>query len=114
MLWHSQAISSADLVVEMEKGHVKWVGSSADLSVSSYSAFSPLNECNTYLHIQQEGSLATNNEIEQDLLLEKDATHVSEEAQKIIETELRKEGSVELDVYKWENIYCSILAAYMR
>ncbi|XP_035548110.1 ABC transporter C family member 13 isoform X2 [Juglans regia] len=96
-----QAISSADLVVEMEKGHVKWVGSSADLSVSSYSAFSPQNECDTYLHMQrQEGSMATNNEIEQDILLEKDAAHVSEEAQKIIETELRKEGSVELDVYK--------------
>lgn len=101
MFRHSQAISSADLVVEMEKGHVKWVGSSADLSISSYTAFSPLNECDTYLHIQrQEGSMATNAEIEQDLLLEKDATHVSEEPQKIIETELRKEGSVELDVYR--------------
>ncbi|KAK7843264.1 abc transporter c family member 13 [Quercus suber] len=95
-----QAISSADLVVLMEKGHVKWVGSSADLSVSSYSAFSPLNEFDTSLHIQrQECSMAANTEGKQSLL-EKSTTHVSEEAEEIIEVELRKEGRVELTVYK--------------
>ncbi|KAB1218804.1 ABC transporter C family member 13 [Morella rubra] len=96
-----QAISSADLIIVMEKGYVKWVGSSANLSVSSYSALSPLNEFDTNLHIQrQECSMHTNTEVTQNLILEKDTTGFSEEAHEIIEVEQRKEGRVELTVYK--------------
>lgn len=96
----------------MEKGYVKWVGSSANLSVSSYSALSPLNEFDTNLHIQrQECSMHTNTEVKQNLILEKDTTGFSEEAHEIIEVEQRKEGRVELTVYKWVNIFCSVLAA---
>jgi ATP-binding cassette subfamily C (CFTR/MRP) protein 10 len=95
-----QAISCADLVVVLEKGHVKWVGSSADLSASSYSAFSPLNEFDTYLHIQrQDSSVDTNSEVQLNIL-EKITVGVSEEAQEIIEVEQRKEGRVELTVYE--------------
>ncbi|KAL6988329.1 hypothetical protein U1Q18_014080 [Sarracenia purpurea var. burkii] len=39
------AISSADITVVMDKGHVKWVGSSTDLSTSSI-ALSSLKEVN--------------------------------------------------------------------
>jgi len=95
-----QAISCADLVVVLEKGNVKWVGSSADLSASSYSAFSPLNEFDTYLHIQrQDSSVDTNSEVKLNIL-EKNTVGVSEEAQEIIEVEQRKEGRVELTVYE--------------
>ena len=51
-LYHTlQKISSPDMIILMDKGHVKWVGSSIDLSLSSYSAFSPLNELDTVSHI---------------------------------------------------------------
>ncbi|KAE7997228.1 hypothetical protein FH972_001878 [Carpinus fangiana] len=95
-----QAISCADLVVVLEKGHVKWVGSSADLSASSYSAFSPLNEFDTYLHIQRQDSCVDTNSEVQLNILEKITVGVSEEAQEIIEVEQRKEGRVELTVYE--------------
>ena len=36
----------------MERGHVKWVGNSADLAVSVYSGFASVNEFDTssYIH----------------------------------------------------------------
>ncbi|PON89300.1 ATP-binding cassette containing protein [Trema orientale] len=96
-----QAISSADMVVVMDKGHVKWVGSSTDLSVSSYSAFSPLTELDTDSHIYgQESDTDNRTEDTQKLLLEKNTVCASEGAQEIIEDEARKEGRVELTVYK--------------
>ncbi|PON77820.1 ATP-binding cassette containing protein [Parasponia andersonii] len=96
-----QAISSADMVVIMDKGHVKWVGSSTDLSVSSYSAFSPLNELDTDSHIYgQESDMDNRTEDTQKLLLERNTVCASKGAQEIIEDEVRKEGRVELTVYK--------------
>ncbi|XP_030491896.2 ABC transporter C family member 13 isoform X1 [Cannabis sativa] len=96
-----QAISSADMIILMDKGHVKWVGSSADLAASSYAAFSPLNELDTITHISgQEGSTGTCTEGKQKLILEQNIVSASEEAQEIIEDEVRKEGRVEIIVYK--------------
>lgn len=89
------------MIIVMDKGHVKWVGSSTDLSASSYSAFSPLNELDINSHIYgQESSVDTCTEDKQNLLLEKTAVCASDGAQEIIEDEVRKEGRVEFTVYK--------------
>lgn len=89
------------MIVVMDKGYVKWVGSSADLAVSSYSAFSPQNEFDTLSYVQgQELSIDDSIQGRQGLLEEKDSARVSEEAQEIIEVELRKEGRVAISVYK--------------
>ncbi|XP_037494972.1 ABC transporter C family member 13 isoform X2 [Jatropha curcas] len=96
-----QAISSADMIVVMDKGYVKWVGSSADLPISSYSAFSPQNEFDTLPYVQgQEISIVTSIEGRKSLTGEKESSHISEDAQEIVEVEIRKEGRVELAVYK--------------
>ncbi|KAI5412072.1 hypothetical protein KIW84_056943 [Lathyrus oleraceus] len=49
-----QAISSVDMVVVLDKGHVKWMGSSADFPTSSYTTFSPLNEMDSTSHNHQQ------------------------------------------------------------
>lgn len=96
-----QAISSADMIVVMEKGFLKWVGSSADLAVSSYSGFCSQNEFDTSLSMQKhEYSRNTSIEAKHSVLQDKDVVHVSDEAQEIIQVEQRKEGKVELTVYK--------------
>ncbi|XP_060667308.1 ABC transporter C family member 13 isoform X2 [Ziziphus jujuba] len=96
-----QAMSSADLIIVMDKGQVKWIGNSTDLSVSSYSAFSPLNELDTIGHNQgQEYGMDTGTEVEQKSLIEENTASASEVVQEIIEVEARKEGRVELTVYK--------------
>ncbi|KAH9667477.1 multidrug resistance-associated protein 11 [Citrus sinensis] len=96
-----QAISAADMVVVMDKGQVKWIGSSADLAVSLYSGFWSTNEFDTSLHMQkQEIRTNASSANKQILLQEKDVVSVSDDAQEIIEVEQRKEGRVELTVYK--------------
>ncbi|XVF24656.1 hypothetical protein REPUB_Repub13aG0145900 [Reevesia pubescens] len=96
-----QAISSADIIVVMERGHVKWVGSSGDLSVSVYSGFASVNEFDTssYSHSKLY-STNPSNMGKQSILLEKNTVDVPLEAQEIIEAEQREEGTVELIVYK--------------
>ncbi|XP_070660846.1 ABC transporter C family member 13 isoform X3 [Malus domestica] len=97
-----QAISSADRIVVMDKGHVKWVGSSADLPVSLCSAFSPLNEFDTCLQNERQESSVVDTlmESQQTLILEKETVPASDGTQEIIEVEARKEGRVELTIYK--------------
>ncbi|CAL9010883.1 unnamed protein product [Prunus brigantina] len=98
-----QAISSADTIVVMDKGHVKWVGRSADCPVSSYSTFSPLNEIDICLNNESQECSAVKDihvESQQNLVLEKDTVPASDRTQEIIEVEARKEGRVELTIYK--------------
>ncbi|KAJ9693150.1 hypothetical protein PVL29_012054 [Vitis rotundifolia] len=95
-----QAMSSADMIVVMDKGHVKWVGSSTDFSVSSHSTFCSLNEFTVSQVQSLECSTNTSTETKQDCKPERDSICVPGEAQEIIEVELRKEGRVELTVYK--------------
>ncbi|KAA3489391.1 ABC transporter C family member 13 isoform X5 [Gossypium australe] len=95
-----QAISSADMIVVMERGHVKWVGNSSDLAVSAYSGFASVNEFDaSYIHSKLY-STNTSNMDKQSPLLENNTLDVPLEAQDIIEVEQRKEGKVELIVYK--------------
>ncbi|KAA8540550.1 hypothetical protein F0562_024531 [Nyssa sinensis] len=96
-----QAISSADMVVVMDKGNVKWVGSSADLSTSSSLAFSSMREFHIYSQDQsQERNANKFTEDKQNVLQESDYINVPEAEQEIIDGELRKEGRVEPTVYK--------------
>ncbi|KAK6263781.1 hypothetical protein SCA6_019215 [Theobroma cacao] len=96
-----QAISSADIVVVMEKGHVKWVGNSADLAESVYSGFASVNEFDTSSYIHSKlYSTNPSNMGKQSLLMEKNTDDVQLEAEEIIKAEQRKEGTVELIVYK--------------
>ncbi|GMQ09242.1 hypothetical protein CsSME_00052686 [Camellia sinensis var. sinensis] len=95
-----QAISSADIIVVMDKGHVNWVGSSADLSISSL-AFSSLKEFNISSQFQTiERSGNTSTETKENVISESDCIHVSEGEEQVIEGEQRKEGRVELNVCK--------------
>ncbi|KAK8584710.1 hypothetical protein V6N13_138661 [Hibiscus sabdariffa] len=95
-----QAISSADMIVVMERGHVKWVGNSADLTVSAYSGFASVNEFDASYINSKLYSTNTSNMDKQSPFSEKDTLDVPLEAQEIIEAEQRKEGKVELIVYK--------------
>ncbi|KAK6911073.1 ABC transporter type 1, transmembrane domain, partial [Dillenia turbinata] len=94
------AISAADIIVVMDKGHVKWVGSSADFAVSSYPAFFSLKELNLSSELEVQGNRNHSSARVKEGLMNADNCCVSEQAQEIIEVEMRKEGSVELAVYK--------------
>ncbi|KAK7325305.1 hypothetical protein VNO77_29465 [Canavalia gladiata] len=96
-----QAISSADVIIVMDKGHVKWMGSSADFLISSYTAFSPLNEIDSALQNHRKScSTDVSSKSKEQPFLDTIITHAQEEAEEIVEVELRKEGKVELGVYK--------------
>ncbi|KAI3455227.1 hypothetical protein Pfo_011890 [Paulownia fortunei] len=94
-----QAIYLADMVVVMDKGHVKWVGSPADSSVTSYISFLSLNEFNTFTEVQKNKKLSIFSG-ESEKTQELECISTSNEAQDIIEVETRKEGRVEATVYK--------------
>ncbi|GAB2293670.1 ABC transporter C member 13, variant 2 [Dionaea muscipula] len=92
-----EAISSADIVVEMDKGHARLAGSSR---LSSYPTFSSLIMRSPPNHAEGEGSCSNSSESEDDLHKEKVCIYTSDEAQEINDVEERKEGRVELTVYK--------------
>ncbi|TKY48012.1 ABC transporter C family member 13 [Spatholobus suberectus] len=96
-----QAISSSDMIVVMDKGHIKWMGRSADFPISSYTAFSPLNEIDSALQSHRQ-SCSTNlsSKSKEQSLPDTVIMHALEGAEEIVEVELRKEGKVELGVYK--------------
>jgi len=95
-----QAISSADMIIVLDKGRVKWMGNSADFPTSLYTEFSPSNEMDSTPHNHQQ-SCSTNSSISEELSLpDRIVTHALEGAEDVIEVELRKEGKVELGVYK--------------
>ncbi|KAK7270617.1 hypothetical protein RJT34_25919 [Clitoria ternatea] len=96
-----QTISSADMIVVMDKGHIKWMGCSADFPISSYTALSPLNEIDSALQNHRQ-SCSTNlsSEPKEQSLPDTSIMHVLEGAEEIVEVELRKEGKVEFGVYK--------------
>ncbi|XP_050381430.1 ABC transporter C family member 13 isoform X2 [Argentina anserina] len=97
-----QAISTADTIVVMEKGYVKWVGHSACLP-ASYSAFSPQNEFDKVLPNEGKECYVAADTLrvdQQNRPLDKDIVPASEGRQDTIGVEARKEGKVELSVYK--------------
>ncbi|CAJ1852919.1 unnamed protein product [Sphenostylis stenocarpa] len=101
ILHNAIAISSADQIVVMDKGHIKWMGNSADFRINSYTEFSPLNEIDSALENHgQSCSPNLSSKSKEQSLHGTDIVHAVEEAEEIVEVELRKEGKVELRVYK--------------
>lgn len=96
-----QAISYADMIIVMDKGCVKWVGGLADLSLSPYATIPSLEYSNiSSSHSIRQKSGKDSGDLRTNLLQERDSMAVSEEAQETTEVEVRKEGTVELRVYK--------------
>lgn len=100
-MYYMQAIASADIIVVLDKGNVKWMGRSADFPISSYKVFSALNEMDSTLHNHRQ-SCSTNSspKSKEQSLPDRIIKHALEGAEEVIEVELRKEGKVELGVYK--------------
>ncbi|KAF6172831.1 hypothetical protein GIB67_034683 [Kingdonia uniflora] len=97
-----QAICSADMIVVMDKGYVKWSGSLADFSSSPYSTIPSLQKSkisSSQLLVNESISNASD-VVEHSFLLKRQSLNISEEAQEVIGLELRKEGKIELGVYK--------------
>ncbi|XP_073023076.1 ABC transporter C family member 13 [Primulina eburnea] len=95
-----QAIHLADVIVVMEKGHVKCVGNSADSYVASYVSLISLNDSNTFPEVDNKGK-KTSSLIEYiENTQEVECANTSIEVQDVIEVETRKEGRVELKVYQ--------------
>lgn len=83
------------MIVVMEKGRVVWIGDPSGLAVSKYSAFFSSTPSRQYLPSKEELSNQLQN------LQHVDETPTSVEfTQEIVEEEFRKEGKVELSVYK--------------
>ncbi|XP_058067677.1 ABC transporter C family member 13 isoform X8 [Magnolia sinica] len=96
-----QAISSADMIVVMDRGHVKWTGSFADFSESPYATIPSMEDSKiSSQSLRPKNSINSSSELRPNLIPEEDCITLSEEAQEAIEIELRKEGTVELGVYK--------------
>ncbi|KAL0319052.1 UNVERIFIED_CONTAM: ABC transporter C family member 13 [Sesamum angustifolium] len=93
-----QAIYAADMVVVLDKGHVKWVGSPADSSVTSYISFLSLNEFGTLAEGRNSKKLL-NISGESEKAQEVESISTSSEGQDIVEVEVRKDGRVESTVY---------------
>jgi ATP-binding cassette, subfamily C (CFTR/MRP), member 10 len=84
------------MIVLMEKGTVKWAGTSTDFLSSPHSSICKSNGSDNFLSDLVEKE---NNELESSSLPESDHPDTSQE-QENVEEETRKEGRVEFGVYK--------------
>lgn len=92
-----KAISAADMIVLMEKGTVKWTGTSTDFLSSQHSSICKSNVSDNFSSnlVEKESD-----ELESSILPECDYGGTSQELQENVEEESRKEGLVEFSVYK--------------
>ncbi|WOK92133.1 hypothetical protein Cni_G00824 [Canna indica] len=97
-----QAISIADLIIIMDKGHLKWAGTSSSFLESPHSKISVPNNLEfSSLELLPEKSMeSTSNEIMFVPMVDREFVAALEEEKKSADIELRKEGRVELVVYK--------------
>ncbi|KAJ6809460.1 ABC transporter C family member 13 [Iris pallida] len=97
-----QAISAADMIVIMDKGYVKWAGSFSSFLLNPYLLSSTLEPSEVLsLQLSSKGNSSSySNEEKSCVELQIDCLSISEEAHDGAETEARKEGRVELHVYK--------------
>ncbi|KAI3737516.1 hypothetical protein L2E82_27520 [Cichorium intybus] len=94
-----QAIFAADIVVIMEKGQVKWVGSPSECSSSSYASFVKPEELNSSYSETQVESEDTFMEVQERVATESECIDIIDTTDNIIRAEERKEGRVETTVY---------------
>ena len=77
------------------------MGNSHDFPINSFTEFSPLNEIDSALqNHRQSCSPNLSSKSKEQSLLDTGIVHDLEGAQEIVEVELRKEGKVEIGVYK--------------
>ncbi|XP_031737700.1 ABC transporter C family member 13 isoform X2 [Cucumis sativus] len=104
---NNQAIFSADMVIVMDRGKVKWIGNPANLSGSSYVTFTPLNELDSTQCIQRQGcQVIERTETCKRFFDEKEDTNAPSEVTETVDGELRTEGRVQLSVYKNYAAFC--------
>ncbi|XP_020082165.1 ABC transporter C family member 13 isoform X1 [Ananas comosus] len=103
-----QAISSADMIIIMDKGHVKWAGTSASYFTSPYSNICAPDSSNVLSStpLEKGNWKSSSNGKQSKLPLDSDFI-ASEQSTESIEVELRKEGKVGLDVYKSYAVFAS-------
>ncbi|KAI7753670.1 hypothetical protein M8C21_015812 [Ambrosia artemisiifolia] len=95
-----QAIFSADMVVIMEKGQVKWVGSPASCADSPYASYVRPEELNTSYDTKAQVEVGdTCMRVQEDDVAESEIINIVDPADDIISVEERKEGRVETIVY---------------
>nr|QGP74118.1 ABCC transporter [Sedum alfredii] len=96
-----QVISAADMIVIMDKGHVKWMGNSREFSKSS--VHSSVEGRDDSAEIDSSRAALR---VELSPSLEKDGVHVNESEKETIEEEQRVKGRVEISVYKKYSGFC--------
>ncbi|KAJ9559656.1 hypothetical protein OSB04_004816 [Centaurea solstitialis] len=102
-----QAISSADMIVIMDKGQVKWVGSPKDCSSSSYASFVRPDELNSSSETEaQVESGDTCMGIQESVVVKSEGISIMDATYDIIRAEERKEGRVETTVYMNYAAFC--------
>ncbi|KAI3894612.1 hypothetical protein MKW92_035428 [Papaver armeniacum] len=97
-----QAMQSADMIVIMDKGEVKWSGSLAEYSISPHVRVSLFEESmvSASQFARQDSNIGVSLDRKYEVLLQGNTATSQDEPQEFIEAELRKEGKVELSVYK--------------
>ncbi|XP_024972697.1 ABC transporter C family member 13 [Cynara cardunculus var. scolymus] len=102
-----QAISAADMVVIMDKGQVKWVGSPTDCSSSPYASFVRQEELNSPSETEaQIESRDTCMGVQESVVVESEGIDIMDATDNIIRVEERKEGRVETTVYMNYAAFC--------
>uniref|UniRef100_A0A1D1XUS0 ABC-type xenobiotic transporter n=1 Tax=Anthurium amnicola TaxID=1678845 RepID=A0A1D1XUS0_9ARAE len=106
---NTQAISAADLIIVMEKGCIKWSGNLTNFMLTSYATISMPKDKYLMLSQRLEKRTSTNasRQLNSNDLIERDCTVGSAERPDVPEIEYRKEGRVELFVYKSYAMFCS-------
>ena len=88
------------MVVIMDKGQVKWVGSPTDCSSSTYAAFVRQEELKTSSETKaQVESVDTCTGVQESVVVESEGIDIMDADDNIIRVEERKEGRVETSVY---------------
>ncbi|KAK8918386.1 ABC transporter C family member 13 [Platanthera zijinensis] len=99
---NAQAIASAHLVVVMDKGNVRWTGTFHGFLSSPFSTISTVEDSkNPFLQTSERKSNSIAS-IEIKSYIEQEGDHIVslDQTQVVAESEFRKEGRVEFDVYK--------------
>ncbi|CAL5046453.1 unnamed protein product [Urochloa decumbens] len=117
-----QAISAADMIVVMANGLVKWFGTLESFLATPYSKISkPDSSSPTSFTVSvKDKTPIVSCELKTDVILEDDSVVAYEEQKDQVEAEARKEGRVELSVYKtyatfagWSIVVLIFLSAFL-
>ncbi|RLM54944.1 ABC transporter C family member 13 isoform X1 [Panicum miliaceum] len=117
-----QAISAADMIVVMANGLVKWFGTLESFLATPYSRISKPDSSSpiSFTASVKDKTPIVSCELKTDVILEDDSVVAYEERKDQVEAEARKEGRVELSVYKkyatfagWSIVVLIFLSAFL-